>query len=63
MREMLLYGIAALSSLVVLGYSAHMFVGGIVSRETEILIITGACSIGAVVIGVMFWDVMRRRRR
>jgi membrane protein YqaA with SNARE-associated domain len=63
MKEIVLYGIAAVSSLVILGYSVHMFVGGLVSRETEILMVAAACTLGAVVIGVMAWDVVRRRRQ
>lgn len=63
MKEILLYAIAAVSSIVVLGYSVHMFVGGLVTRETEILLITIACTVGTIVIGVMAWDVIRRRKK
>ncbi len=63
MREILLYGVAALSSIVVLGYSVHMFIGGLVSHETEVFAISAACTVGAAVIGVMWWDVARRRPR
>lgn len=62
MREIIIYSVAALGSLFVLGYSVHMLVGGLVSAETEFWIITAACIIGAVVIAVMAWDVVRRRR-
>jgi hypothetical protein len=63
MKETVLYGIAAVSSLFILGYSVHMFVGGLVSHETETYLIALACTIGALVIGLMVWDVVRRRRR
>lgn len=61
MKEIILYTIAGISSLFVLGYSVHMFVGGLVAPETETAIIVAACSIGVLVIGFMAWDVIRRR--
>lgn len=63
MKEIVLYTIAGISSLFVLGYSVHMFVGGLVSPETETTIIAVTCGFGALVIGLMAWDVIRRRRR
>lgn len=60
-KELILYLIAAISSLIVLGYSVHMFVTGLVSAETERWLIVGACAAGSVVIGFMAWDVVRRR--
>lgn len=63
MREIFIYGVAAVGSLFILGYSIHMFVGGLVSQETETALIIGACSVGAVGIGFMAWDVVKRRRR
>ncbi|MBK9131712.1 MAG: hypothetical protein IPM20_08795 [Gammaproteobacteria bacterium] len=61
MKEIILYLIAAVSSLTILGYSVHMFVTGLVSPETERWLIIGACAVGVVAIGFMAWDVMRRR--
>lgn len=63
MKEILLYTIAAISSVVVLGYTVHMFVGGIVKPETETRLIAIACVVGVAVIGAMAWDIIRRRRR
>lgn len=63
MKEIVLYAIAAVSSIVVLGYTVHMFVGGLVTPETETLLITIACIVGVIVISVMAWDVIRRRRK
>lgn len=63
MKEILLYAIAAISSVVVLGYSVHMFVGGIVKPETETRLIAIACAIGVAVISVMARDIIRRRRK
>lgn len=62
MKEILLYTIAGISSVVLLGYTVHMFVGGLVKPETETLLITIVCIIGALVVSVMAWDVVRRRR-
>ncbi len=63
MKEVILYLLVAIASLVVLGYSVHMFVGGLVSESTEWWLISGACLIGLAVIALMAWDVLRRRRR
>lgn len=62
LKEILIYTVAAFSSLTILGYTVHMFIGGLVSKETEILAITIACLIGASIIGLMAWDVIRRRK-
>ncbi|MDH4273667.1 MAG: hypothetical protein OEW08_01370 [Gammaproteobacteria bacterium] len=62
MREIIVYTLAGLGVLTVLGFSVHMFVGGMVSAETERGLIIGACSIGALVIGAMAMDVIKRRR-
>jgi len=63
MREIILYAIAAISSVVVLGYTVHMFVGGLVKPETESRLITIACIVGALVVSLMAWNVIRRRRK
>lgn len=63
MKEVILYAIAGISSLFILGYAVHMFVGGLVSPEVERWLIIGACLIGAFVIALMAWDVIQRRRR
>ena len=36
MKEIILYAIAAISSIVIFGYTVHMFIGGLVSRELEL---------------------------
>jgi len=61
-KEIILYGIAGISSLIVLGYSVHMFVGGIVSEQTENLLIAITTLIGSAVIGYMVYDVVKRRK-
>jgi len=62
-RELIIYSIAAVSSLFVLGYSVHMFVGGLVSKQTETWLIAAICLLGTLAIAYMYWDVIRRRRR
>jgi hypothetical protein len=46
-----------------MGYSVHMFVSGLVTVQAERWLIIGACAVGAAVIGLMIWDVLRRRRK
>ena len=62
MKEAIVYGVVAISSLILLGYTVHMFIGGIVSERTETLAMVIVMLIGAVAIGFMVWDVIRRRR-
>lgn len=63
MKEALIYAIVALSSLTVLGYTVHMFIGGLVEPETEKAAIIVAVIAGAIIIGLMAWDVIKRRLR
>ena len=62
MKEAIFYAIAAISSIVIFGYTVHMFIGGLVSRELELTIIAIACVAATAVIGFMTWDVLQRRR-
>ncbi len=61
-KEVLLYLVAALGALYVLGYSVHMLVGGLVAPRTERLLIAGVVGAGVVAVALMAWDVARRRR-
>ena len=61
MKEVIFYLIAAATSLIVLGYTVHMFVGGLVSTGTERLLIIGAALVAVIAIGFMARDVMKRR--
>lgn len=62
MKEIIIYSIAAIAGLTIFGYSIHMFVGGLVSPETETLLIASGCTIAAIAMALMAWDVIRRRR-
>jgi len=62
MKEIIIYTISGLSSLFILGYVVHMFIGGLVSEETEAIAIGAAVVAGAMAMAYMAWDVIRRRR-
>jgi hypothetical protein len=59
--ELLIYLVAAISALFITGYVVHMFIGGLVSPETENQFVIAACLIVAGVIAYMAWDVIQRR--
>ncbi len=61
-QEIIIYLVVALSSLFIMSYAVHMLVGGLVSKETENLLIIGTCIVGVVAIGLMVWDVTQRRK-
>lgn len=63
MKEIIIYLIAACSSLLILGYSVHMFVGDLVTPQTEMILIIAACIVGVIIMGYMAWDVYKRRRQ
>ncbi len=61
-QEIIIYIIVALSSLFIMSYAVHMLVGGLVSKETENLLVIVTCVVGVVAIGFMVWDVTQRRK-
>ncbi len=62
MKEMLIYGTSGLASLFIFGYTVHMFVGGLVSEQVEIILIACVVLICAGVLGFIAWDTIRRRQ-
>lgn len=62
MAEILIYLVIAIGSLLMMSYTVHMFVGGLVSQETEYILIAAACIGVSCVIGYMAWDVIQRRK-
>lgn len=62
MKEVIILILVAFSSIFILGYSLHMLIGGLVSKEMETWIITGACSLGVVIVCFMAWDILKQRR-
>ena len=63
MREIIILITVAVSSLFILGYSVHMFIGGLVSPETEKISIIVAVIIGSIIIGFLGWDIFNQRRK
>ena len=63
MKEVIILIFVAISSLFILGYSVHMFIGGLVSPETEKVSIIIACSIGAVILLLLGLDIIKQRRK
>lgn len=62
MREIIIYGIVAISSLTMIAYSVRMFIGGLVSTQTEYTIMALVTAIGATVLAFLARDVIKRRR-
>jgi len=62
-KEIILYVLAGISSVFVLGYSVHMLIGDMVSATTERWAIMIACFIGVLAITFMAWDVARLRKK
>jgi hypothetical protein len=60
--EILVYLIVAISSLFIMGYAMHMLVGGLVSPETEYILIALICIMDMLAIGYMARDVIQRRK-
>ncbi|MFQ5344484.1 MAG: hypothetical protein ACE5DZ_00830 [Mariprofundus sp.] len=62
MKELLVYGVSGIASLFIFGYCVHIFVGGMVSEQTELMLIIGVVLISAAVIGWFAWDTIKRTR-
>lgn len=62
LQEAFIYLVVAISSLFIMGSVMHMLVGGLVSPETEYLLIVLICLADLAAIGYMAWDVIKRRR-
>lgn len=61
MVEVLIFLLAAICGLFITGFAVHMFIGGLVSTETEYQVIGVVCLFVASGIGYMAWDVIKRR--
>ena len=61
-REAVIYILVAISSMLMISYTVHMFVGGLVSDRSEHAIMAVAVGLWACVIAALAWDVVRRRR-
>jgi putative Mn2+ efflux pump MntP len=63
MREVVILIVVAISSLFILGYSIHMFIGGLVSPQTEKISIAVAVAIGFVILLILGLDIIKQRRK
>ncbi len=61
-REALVYLVVSMSSMFLTAYTVHMLVGGLIPPEQEYRYMGMACATVASVIGLMAWDVIRRRK-
>jgi len=61
-QEAVVYLVVAISSLFIMGFVMHMLVGGLVSPETEELLIILICLADLIAISFMARDVIMRRK-
>jgi len=61
MKEAIIYLIVAVSSLLLMAYTVHMFVGGLVDEETEQMITIIVLGVSATVMAFLGWDIVKRR--
>lgn len=62
-KEIVILLIVGFSSLFIVGYTVHMFIGGIVSPETEKWAIIATCSVWVLVLTFLGLDIVKQRRR
>jgi len=62
MKEILIYLVSGIASLFIFGYSVHMFVGGLVSEQLEIILIAVVVIIAAAAEIWFIRDAMLNRR-
>jgi len=63
MKELLIYSVSACASLFILGYVVHIFLGGLVEPETEIIAIIAAICTSASAMAWMVRDVLKTRNK
>ena len=63
MKEIVIMIIVAVSSLFILAYSVHMFIGGLVTPQTEKISIVAAIIIGVVILLFLGLDIIKQRRK
>jgi hypothetical protein len=61
-QEAAVYLVVAISSLFIMGFVMHMLVGGLVSPDTEEMLIILICLVDLIAISLMARDVIRRRK-
>jgi len=63
MRESLIYGFSACVSLLMLSYTVHIFIGGLVSEDTEYLVMSIVLGVAVCAIGWMVRDILKTRMK
>lgn len=61
LTEIMIYSVSLVSTLFITGFAVHMFVGGMVSQETEYRVIAAACIMVLCATAYMAWDVIQTR--
>lgn len=62
LKELPVYLVVAISSLLIMCFFVHAMVGGMVSPETEYSLYAVVCLIDVIAMGLMARDVVRRRK-
>ena len=62
MKELLVYGVSGIASLFIFGYCVHIFVGGMVSEQTELMLIIAVVLICAAAMAYFAWDTIKHTR-
>ncbi|MFV2056573.1 MAG: hypothetical protein ACC707_08905 [Thiohalomonadales bacterium] len=62
MKELILYLLVAISTTILMGFSVHMVLGGMVEESTEHVAMATVMALTISVIAFMFWDVIKRRK-
>jgi len=62
MKELIIYLLVATSTTVLMAYSVHMVLGGLVEESTEHRVMAVVVMLTVIAIGFMFWDVIKKRR-
>jgi len=63
MKEVIIYLIVAVSSLLLMAYTVHMFVGGLVEEKTQEMITIIVLGVAVTIMAFLGWDIVRRRTR
>ena len=61
--EAVIFLFASICGLFIAGFAVHMFIGGLVSADTEHQVIVAVCSLIACGICFMAWDVINKRAK
>ena len=62
-REMAIYLLVAASSVLLISFTVHMFIGGVVDEQTETNITLGVMGVWTLVLAGLGWDIKRKRGR